>query len=409
MSIGRAGSVSVERGHRPDYIFALSVFVLLAFGLIIMYSISPILSQKLLGSTSRNYYFYGQVINIGVGLLAWVVATKINYRRWKAWAPYLMVLSFCALVGLMIPGLSYTTNGATRWLRLGPASFQPAELLKLSTVLYLAAWFDRRREAVKTFWDGLIPFSVMLAGVSFVLIVLQRDMGTAIVLIAASVAMYYVAGARHLHLGVLAMAGLTAIWVAIITFPHRLERLAIFLSPSKDPTGDGYHISQALIAFGSGGLFGRGLGKSLQIFGYLPEAANDSIFAVIGEEVGFAGSVLVVAVFGMLVYKGLKVARESLDTFGQLVAVGVSLWLGFQAAINIAAMLSLVPLTGIPLPFISYGGTSLVFALFGAGILFNISKYTVKEVSHAGTSQRRGNSRSYYANPGNARRVKNAR
>lgn len=403
------GTVAVVRGHKPDYVLTLSIFVLLAFGLIIMYSISPVLSQKLLGSASRNYYFYGQLVNIFVGLLAWVVAMRVDYHRWQAWAPIMMIVSFGALLGLMVPGLSYTTNGATRWLKLGPASFQPAELLKLSTVLYLAAWFERRREGVRTFWDGLVPFSIMLGVVGFILVVLQRDMGTAIVLVGSVVAMYFVAGARGTHITALAGAGLAATWLAIVTFPHRLQRLTTFLNPSQDPSGVGYHISQALIAVGSGGVFGRGLGKSLQIYGYLPEAANDSIFAIIGEEVGFAGSVLVVALFGSLVYRGLKVARSAPDSFGQLTAVGITLWLGLQAAINIAAMLALVPLTGIPLPFISYGGTSLVFALFGAGILLNISKYTLKEVKHANTGQRRGDSRAHYANIGNSRRVKNAR
>ncbi len=397
------------RGHKPDYVLALVIFVLLSFGLVIMYSISPVLSQKLLGSTSRNYYFYGQLINIFVGLVAWVLATRIEYRYWKAWAPFFMIISFVALLGLLVPGLSYTTNGATRWLKLGPASFQPAELLKLSTVLYLAAWFEKRREGVKTVWDGLFPFTIMMAVIGFILVVLQRDMGTAIVLAAASVGMYYVAGARHQHILGLAAVGLGASWLAIVTFPHRLQRLAAFLHPSSDPTGVGYHISQSLIAIGSGGVVGRGLGKSLQIYGYLPEAANDSIFAVIGEQIGFAGSVAVIILFGVLVYRGFKIARMTTDIFAQLTAVGVILWLGVQAAINIAAMISLVPLTGIPLPFISYGGTSLVFALFGIGIVFNISKFSTKEVTHAHSSQRRRDGRTYNAHSGNARRLKSSR
>lgn len=397
------------RGHKPDYVLILVIFVLLSFGLVIMYSISPVLSQKLLGSTSRNYYFYGQLINIFVGLAAWMVATRIDYRRYRAWAPILMMISFAALVGLLVPGLSYTTNGATRWLKLGPASFQPAELLKLSTVLYLAAWFERRSEGVRTFWDGLVPFALMLSVVGFILIVLQRDMGTAMVLVAAAVAMYYVAGAKHQHLVGLLAAGIGASWLAIVTFPHRLQRLTTFLHPSQDPTGVGYHIGQALIAIGSGGVIGRGLGKSLQIYGYLPEAANDSIFAVIGEEIGFAGSVAVLGLFAVLVYRGLKIARSAPDSFGQLAAVGITLWLGFQAIINIAAMISLVPLTGIPLPFISYGGTSLVFALFGVGIVLNISKFSLKEVAHANSGQRRGVSRAHNASAGNPRRVKSAR
>lgn len=397
------------RGHKPDYVLALTIFVLLAFGLVIMYSISPVLSQKLLGSTSRNYYFYGQLLNIGVGIVAWIIATRVHYRTWESLAPFAMILSFVALLGLFVPGLSFTTNGATRWLKLGPASFQPAELLKLSTVLYLGAWFERRREGVATFWDGLLPFSIMLVVVAFVIVILQRDMGTMMVLVMAAVGMYYVAGARHYHVLGLIAAGVGLSWVAIASFPHRLQRITTFLDPGKDPTGLGYHINQALIAVGSGGILGRGLGKSLQIYGYLPEAANDSIFAVIGEEIGFIGSLLLFGLFAMLIYRGLKIAQNAPDGFSRLTAIGITLWLGFQAVINIAAMLSLVPLTGIPLPFISYGGTSLVFALFGAGILLNISKYTTNEVSHAHSSLRRGNGRAYNADPSHGRRVKAAR
>jgi cell division protein FtsW len=191
--------------------------------------------------------------------------------------------------------------------------------------------------------------------------------------------------------------------------PHRLSRLATFLNPQLDASGTGYHINQALIAIGSGGIFGLGLGKSIQVYGYLPEAANDSIFAIIGEEFGMIGGLAIVVAFGILVYRGLQVARSAPDMFARLTATGIALWLLFQALINIGAMLSLVPLTGIPLPFISYGGTSLIISLFGAGILLNISKYTVREVNDANSRQRRGDSRPYFANPGNQRRVKVAR
>jgi cell division protein FtsW len=198
-------------------------------------------------------------------------------------------------------------------------------------------------------------------------------------------------------------------WSAVLVFPHRLSRLTTFLDPSKDLTGQGYHINQALIAIGSGGVAGLGLGHSIQVYGYLPEAANDSIYAIIAEEFGIIGAVAIVVLFGVLVYRGLQVARNAPDMFSRLAAAGISLWMLFQALINIGAMLSLVPLTGIPLPFISYGGTSLVISLFGAGILLNISKYTIREAHDANSRQRRGDSRSYLANPGNLRRVKIAR
>jgi cell division protein FtsW len=402
-------SVAVVRGHKPDYVLALAIFVLLAFGLVIMYSISPVLSQKLLGSTSRNYYFYGQLVNVGAGLVAWLVATRVYYGHWKAWSKWLMFAALFALLCLFVPGLTFTTNGATRWLKLGPASFQPAELLKLASVLYLATWFERRGDGLRTFWDGLLPFTIMIAGLAVIVAILQKDLGTLLVLLAAAIGMYYVAGAKLQHLGMLLAGGAFFGWLLVVSFPHRLERLTVFLHPEDASSASGYHVDQALIAIGSGGVAGRGLGKSLQIYGYLPEAANDSIFAVIGEEVGFLGSVVLVGAFLLLMYRGFAIARATTDSFGRLVAIGVTLWLGSQAIINIAAMLSLIPLTGIPLPFISYGGSSLVLALFGAGILLNISKYTTSEVKRANSSERRWYSWPHNSNTSNSRRLKGAR
>ncbi|MBW3538558.1 putative lipid II flippase FtsW [Candidatus Parcubacteria bacterium] len=397
------------RGHQPDYVLALGVFVLLALGLVMMYSISPVLSYKLLGSTTRNYYFFGQMLNIAVGLVGWIVAAKIDYRRWRKLSPLLMLVAVVMLLLLLVPGLSITEKGATRWLKLGPASFQPAELAKLAAILYLAVWFERRKEAIRTFWDGLVPFAVMLAAISFVIVVLQRDMGTMLVLALATSGIYFVAGGKLSHLMALATSALALVWLAIISFPHRVERLSTFLDPSKDPTGQGYHIGQALIAIGSGGIWGLGLGKSIQIYGYLPEAANDSIFAIIAEEFGLLGALVVLGLFGLLAYRGFKIARAAPDSFARLTAVGISLWLFFQAIINIAAMLSLVPLTGIPLPFISYGGSSMLLSLIGTGILLNISKYTIEEVRHAHSGERGRNGWTHFAVAGNGRRVKVAR
>jgi cell division protein FtsW len=245
----------------------------------------------------------------------------------------------------------------------------------------------------------------MVGAACFVIAVLQRDMGTMMVLALTAVGMFFAAGLRWTHLGLVAAGGGLGAVALIAAFPHRLSRVATFLNPTKDAMGSGYHINQALIAVGSGGFFGLGLGHSIQVYGYLPEAANDSIFAIIAEEFGFIGSVAVVALFGLLVYRGLQVARNAPDMFSRLVATGISLWLLFQAVINIGAMLSLLPLTGIPLPFISYGGTSLVISLFGAGILLNISKFTTREEGYADRSKRGRLGGTYNAN---ARRVRSA-
>jgi cell division protein FtsW len=397
------------RAHHPDYVIALVITILLAIGLVIMYNISPILSHKAIGTADRSFYFLNQLKFVGVGVVFWIVATAVPYSKWRAWAPRLMAVAIVALVALLVPGLAQSSHGATRWLNLRLFSVQPAEILKLALIVYLAMWLEKRQDELKSFMDGVVPFAIMLVSASFVIVMLQRDMGTALVLVFTVVGMYFAAGMRWTHLVALLAAGVALGWSAVMVFPHRRGRLLTFLDPGSDPTGQGYHINQALIAIGSGGLFGLGLGHSIQVYGYLPEAANDSIFAIIAEEFGFVGSVAIIALFGVLVWRGLQVARSAPDMFGRLVAAGISLWMLFQALINIGAMLSLVPLTGIPLPFISYGGTSLVISLFGAGILLNISKYTVREVSDANSRQRRGDSRPYLAGPGNLRRVKVAR
>lgn len=402
----RPGGYNQQRAHHPDYSIALAITILLAIGLVMMYSISPILSQKLVGNVDRNYYFLQQLKWIGIGLVVWIATTSISYNSWRKLAPVAMVLSLASMLLLLVPGLSNSSHGATRWLALGPFQFQPAEVLKVAAIMYLATWLEHRREELKSLGDSVAPFMIMVFVASFIIVVFQRDMGTAMVLALASVGMYFTAGLKWTHLGSVMAAGLLAGWFAILAFPHRMERFTTFLHPDKDTTGQGYHITQALIAIGSGGLMGVGLGHSIQVYGYLPEAANDSIFAVIAEEFGLIGSLVIVVLFGFLVFRGLQVARQAPDMLARLMATGISLWLLFQAFINIGAMLSLVPLTGIPLPFISYGGTSLVISLFGAGILLNISKYTVREVSDADHRQRRGDSRAYIADTGHQRRVK---
>ena len=397
------------RAHHPDYILAISVFTLLAIGLIMMYSVSPVLSHKLLGNINRNYYFFGQLMNVGVGLAAWLVASSINYHNWRKWAMPLMVVAVVCLVALMIPGLNFSKNGATRWLRLGPLTFQPAELLKLALVIYLAKWFEQRGDRVRGLTEGLLPFSILLAISSFIVVVMQRDMGTMMVLASSALGMYFVAGARLTHFAALLGLALASGWAAIIAFPHRMARLMTFLDPSRDASGAGYHINQALIAIGTGGIFGLGLGKSIQLYGYLPEAANDSIFAIIAEEFGLIGSLAVLGLFALLAYRGFKVAQTAPDQFGRLTALGIALWMLSQAVINVAAMLSLVPLTGIPLPFISYGGSSLLLSLVAAGILLNISKYTLREVTDADNRQRRRDGWAYFPGHRDARRAKTAR
>ncbi len=394
----------MRRGHKADHLLTFAVAALLGIGLIMIYSLSPILSNNL-GEGSN--FFLRQVISLGLGLAAWAWASSVDYSRWRIWSKYLGILAIIGLVALLVPGLSLTRNGATRWVGLGPLTFQPAELLKPAVILYLAAWFEKQRDNIRTFWDGLVPFGVIMLGVSLVIVFFQRDLGTMSVIALAAIFMYFIAGMRYRDFAMLLGAAAAAGFLAVVAFSHRLARITAFLNPSKDVTGVGYHINQALIAIGSGGLFGVGLGRSVQVYGYLPEAANDSIFAVIAEEFGLIGSLIVIALLGIVIYRGFKIARSAPDTFSRLAATGITLWIMFQAIINIMAMLSLMPLTGIPLPFISFGGTNLVITLLSVGILHNISKHTTGE-ANAHSAVRRGNGWSRLADSSYRRRPKEA-
>jgi cell division protein FtsW len=409
---GERSTQTPVRGHHPDYVLALGVVTLLAIGLVVIYSVSPILSQKLVGDAGRNFYFLNQLKFLFIGAIAWFVAQRIPYRRWQQLAPWLMGISVFAILLLFTP-LRDSSHGATRWIRLGPLSMQPAELLKISLIIYLAAWFERRKEEIQSFWDGVFPFLIMVGLACFVVVVFQKDMGTTLVILLSALGMYFAAGLSWKYL--IGVGGLAVVLglISITAFPHRVERVATFLNlncnQSATALGNDYHVCQALIAIGSGGVVGLGLGNSIQVWGYLPEAANDSIFAIIGEEFGTFGSLAVIGLFGLIVYRGLQVARDAPDAFSRLIATGISLWLLFQALINISAMLALIPLTGIPLPFISYGGSSLIITLFGVGMLLQISRFTIKETRYAGDRERRGNRRPYFANPGNGRRPNVAR
>lgn len=395
------------RAHKPDYVLATAVTVLLGIGLMMIYSLSPILSNNL--GTKDNYYFWRQLISFGAGLAAWIWASSVDYEKWRGRAKVLAVLAGLGLIALLIPGLGITRNGATRWLNLGITSFQPAELLKIAAVLYFAGWLEKNRGQIKSLKQGIMPFGLIMAAIAAVVVFYQRDLGSMGVIAAAGLGMYFIAGVRWSHLATLIGGGLALVIASTMAFSHRIARVTAFLNPGQDPTGVGYHINQALIAVGSGGLFGVGLGRSIQVYGYLPEASNDSIFAVIAEEFGLIGSLLVIGLLGVVVYRGFKIALRAPDMFSRLTAAGITLVIMFQSLINIAAMLSLVPLTGITLPFISFGGTSLVITMLAVGILYNISKYTAMEEAYARDRQRRGNGWSYIADPGYRRRPKIAR
>lgn len=361
----------MKNKQKPDQILTTTIFALLVFGLVMLSSAGIAISQRF----GDPYYFFKHQLFYGVlpGLALMYFVQKIDYRFWKKFAFMFFVANLLLLVLVFIPGFGLRFQGASRWISLGWFSFQPSEMLKLSIILYLAAWLESRREKGADFFEGFLPFLAIVGTVGY-LIIKQPDMGTLGVIVLIAMSIYFMFGAKFGHLA--AMLGLgTLAFTALVKFEsYRMSRLLVFLHPELDPRGIGYQINQALLAIGSGGIFGLGLGHSRQKFNYLPEPVGDSIFAIIAEEIGLIGAAALVILFVVFAMRGLKIAKNAPDVFGRLVAVGITSWIIFQSLINISAISGLIPLTGVTLPFISYGGTSLVFSMVAVGILLNISR-----------------------------------
>ena len=360
------------KNGEADQVLGILVGLLLLFGLIMIASAGVAYGQSRFHDS--YFFFKRQIVGVGVGLAIWFVLQRINYNFWKKIAFFLFLISLAFLLLVFVPGVGNKIYGASRWIQLGPFSFQPSEMLKLSLIIYLAAWLETRGGRIADFIEGVIPFLIIVGGAS-ILLIKQPDIGTLGAVVAIAISMFFVSGAKMSHLVFMGFMGVMALFILIKIEPYRMDRLMIFINPQADSQGSGYQINQALLAIGSGGFFGRGLGHSLQKFNYLPEPVGDSIFAVLGEELGFVGCFVLIGLFVVLAMRGLKIAKGAPDNFSRLLAVGITAWIFFQAFINIAAISGLIPLTGIPLPFVSYGGTSIVFLMAGVGILMNISRY----------------------------------
>lgn len=360
------------KAHQPDYVLIFTVFSLIIFGLFILSSASLVISNEKFGQS--NYFLKHQLFySLPLGLICFFLFQKINYRYWKKIIFPLLIASLILLALVFVPGIGSDT-GAKRWIYLG-FSVQPFEIVKLTFILYLAALLSKREDGDKTIKESLIPFLVV-TGIISILVLSQPNMSAFMITFLIAGLIYFLAGARLSYLAAIAGLALVGFFALIKMVPYRMKRLTVFLHPEIDPQGIGYQIDQALLAIGSGGLFGLGLGHSIQKWKYLPEPIGDSIFAIMAEELGLIGAGILVILFVVLAWRGFKIAKNSSDRFGYLLAGGIAGWLFFQAFINIAAISGLIPLTGIPLPFISYGGTALIISLAGAGILVNISKYT---------------------------------
>lgn len=347
-----------------DYPLLVTVAFLVIFGLIMVYDASVI--QGLRDFKDGYYYIRQQVIWVLVGIVSLIFFSQFDYRKFKPLSIPLLCASILLLIAVLIPGFGISGGGAHRWLKFGPISLQPAEIIKLTGVIFLASIFEKRVR--------FLPFIVLVSLVTFTAAVLQKDLGSSLVFVATAVMIYFMAGGSMWHFAVILPLGLLALLGLIFTSGYRSKRILAFFDPFSDPQGFSYHISQVLIALGSGGLFGLGFGHSRQKFEYIPEVSTDSIFGIIGEELGFVGGLLLIILFAMVIGRGLKIATNSRDNFGKILALGLTSWLGVQIIINLSSMVALLPLTGVPLPFISYGGSALVANMTAVGILLNISK-----------------------------------
>jgi cell division protein FtsW len=388
--------------RRGDRALLLAVGTLSAFGLVMVFSASEV--QGWLWFHNAAYYFERQLIwlALGIGLL-WAGA-HIDYHRLRPLAWPLGIVAVALMLLVMLPHFGIEVNGARRWLKLGPMQMQPAELTKVAAIVFMALWLERHRERLGSLEDGVVPFLALL-GLVTGLVILERDLGTTMILAAILLAQFLVAGGKKRHVLLLALIIGLCLYMFVRIEPYRLHRIVAFFNPWADPLNTGFQAIQSVVALGSGGVVGVGLGQSIQKYQWLPFAHTDFIFAIVGEETGLIGTGGVLALFALFAYRGYRIALKAPDAFGSLLACGVTTWIAVQALINIAAVTVTLPTTGVPLPFISYGGSSLAIALAAVGILLNVSTQSEKVgwIRHASIDLGRRHGRTLV--PGDRRRA----
>jgi len=370
--------------HFNYFLFFLVIF-LVGFGFLFLACLSAPSSLQKFGNT--NYYLFHQLLfGLLPAIILGFVAYKISLRFLKKWALLLVFLNIAALFLVFLPKIGFSAGGASRWINLGFGSFQPSEFLKITAILYLSAWIaSKLSDAQVRDWKSItkkgyhniiyifVPFIIFL-GLIFVALYLQRDASTLGIVTITLLVLYFSAKTPLWHTLLVLISGASILLFLIKFEPYRLDRWLIFLHPSADPLGKGLQPLQSLISLGSGGVFGKGLGMSAQKFGFLPQAMSDSIFAIIGEEMGAIGCIALIAAFILFFWLGVRIAKNSNDKFSKITAIGIVFWITFQAFINISSAVGIFPIAGIPLPFFSYGGSHLVAELIGVGLLLNISK-----------------------------------
>lgn len=359
-----------------DYALLCALLLLLFIGVVMVYSSSSYYALYQKDVYNTDYYFIKEITWVIVGTIGMAITMSIDYHIYKKFTPWLVLITLALLIIVLFAGADI--NGAVRWIRLGPLSFQPSELAKYVLVLYLALLIDKRKNKIKKFGEGTI-FYLCIAAVFAVLILLEKNLSITAIIMMVAFIMILVGGAKISHLLSLIPVGIAAGLALIFTQSYRLDRLTSFLNPWADPSGDSYQLIQSLYALGSGGIFGVGLGNSRQKALFMPEPHNDFIFSIIGEELGLIGCIIIISIFMFIVIRGTTIAVKARDNYGFLLAIGIISVIAIQAIINIAVVSGSMPVTGVPMPFISYGGTSLVFNLGAMGILLNISRQSKDE------------------------------
>lgn len=400
---GSVNTAAITRRHRPDYQLVLFMGLLLLIGLVVLFAISPYQVERINldgGSLDQAHFMQRQIMYLVAGLGAFIAAAFVPVSFWVKNASKILLLGLAAclllsFLGLFIKsGIVYESGGAVRWFNLGIASFQPAELLKFGVMLFGAVFLGRKiqQNKLNNVSESLVPYAIILGLASLFIIVFQKDMGTGITMLGTAATMLFLGGLNKRLIFMTIILGIGASLLLIVTSPHRIARVATFLNPSDTSDAANYHINQAAIAIGSGGFAGKGLGQGVQAFGYLPEALNDSIFAVLGETFGMVGLLVIISIFVAMILRLLRIFERMPDPTLRMIVAGVTGLIMTHVLVNIGAMTGIFPLTGVTLPFLSFGGTSLLFTMLSLGIAFHISRYTVykKEGAREDESSLRG-------------------
>jgi cell division protein FtsW len=376
--------VNKPEKRQPDFTLMIITVMLLGLGVVMVYSASQIVAYTDFGDSA--FYFKRQLIFAAIGLLMMVITMNIPYPVYKKWVPVILFVLFIIMVLVTTP-LGVERGGAQRWLNLGFIVLQPSEFVKLGLILYLALLYSKKQHYIDHFMRGVVP-PLVVVGLFFGLILVQRDLGTAMSVILFTMVILFCSGARFKHMFALGFTTVMMFAVFALTQQYRMNRLTSFMDPWSDPGGSGYQIIQSLYAIGNGGIIGSGFGNSVQKYLYLPEAHTDFIFSIIAEELGLIGVVVILLLFVVFTLRGLKVANEAPDSFGMLLGIGIVSMIATQTMVNLGVASGMLPVTGLTLPFFSYGGSSLLLTMTAVGILLNISRYRRAEATDATESER---------------------